>query len=199
MKKTPSSKSPGAPKRQKTSKNASTPRQSRKTSKKRDDPFAAPPHPLGFNFLSEERPIRASKFGAILPTLVAKYGFGRKIGVERFHNAWNDALATVFRAESLDGWNDWDGWNNRAGEDGWNDWGSGENWRNAGDEFAPTSKLATYARHARPVAFRGGTLSVCVESRLLCQELSFYLPQILREIQTALPDENVERIKLVVR
>jgi len=42
-------------------------------------------------------------------------------------------------------------------------------------------------------------LSVCVESRLLCQELSFYLPQILREIQTALPDENVEKIKLVVR
>ena len=181
MKKSPSSKSPGAPKWQKTSKNASTPRQSRKTSKKRDDPFAAPPHPLGFNFLSEERPIRATKFGSILPTLVAKYGFGRKIGVERFHNAWNDALATVFRAESLDGWSDWEDWSDGA----------------AG--FAPTSKLATYARHARPVAFRGGTLSVCVESRLLCQELSFYLPQILREIQTALPDENVERIKLVVR
>ncbi|MBR4976472.1 MAG: hypothetical protein IKY61_05405 [Thermoguttaceae bacterium] len=42
-------------------------------------------------------------------------------------------------------------------------------------------------------------MSVCVESRLLCQELSFYLSQILREIQTTLPDENVERIKLVVR
>lgn len=184
MKKTPSSKSPGAPKRQKTSKNAATTRQSRKTSKKRDDPFAAPPHPLGFNFLSEERPIRASKFGAILPTIVAKYGFGRKIGVERFHNAWNDALATVFRAESLDGWDDWE---------------SGESWNGADAGFAPTSKLAIYSQHARPVAFRGGTLSVCVESRLLCQELSFYLPQILREIQTALPDENVERIKLVVR
>lgn len=181
MKKSPSSKSPGAPKRQKTSKNASTPRQSRKTSKKRDDPFATPPHPLGFNFLSEERPIRATKFGSILPTLVAKYGFGRKIGVERFHNAWNDALATVFRAESLDGWNDWEDWN---------DGGAG---------FDSPSKLATYTQHARPVAFRGGTLSVCVESRLLCQELSFYLPQILREIQTTLPDENVERIKLVVR
>ncbi|MBP3529850.1 MAG: DUF721 domain-containing protein [Thermoguttaceae bacterium] len=184
MKKTPSSKSPGAPKRQKTSKNAATTRQSRKTSKKRDDPFAAPPHPLGFNFLSEERPIRASKFGAILPTIVAKYGFGRKIGVERFHNAWNDALATVFRAESLDGWDDWE---------------SGESWNGADAGFAPTSKLAIYSQHARPVVFRGGTLSVCVESRLLCQELSFYLPQILREIQTALPDENVERIKLVVR
>ncbi|MBQ9799223.1 MAG: DUF721 domain-containing protein [Thermoguttaceae bacterium] len=188
MKKSPSSKSPGAPKRQKTSKNAATTRQSRKTSKKRDDPFAAPPHPLGFNFLSEERPLRASKFGAILPTIVAKYGFGRKIGVERFHNAWNDALATVFRAESLDAWNDWESWE------------SGENWSDGGAAgFDPASKLATYTRHARPVAFRGGTLSVCVESRLLCQELSFYLPQILREIQTALPDENVERIKLVVR
>lgn len=185
MKKSPSSKSPGAPKRQKTAKNASAPRQSRKTSKKRDDPFAAPPHPLGFNFLSEERPIRASKFGAILPTIVAKYGFGRKIGVERFHNAWNDALATVFRAESLDGWDDWEGWE------------SGGSWNDGGN--ASPSKLATYTRHARPVAFRGGTLSVCVESRLLCQELSFYLPQILRELQTALPDENVERIKLVVR
>jgi hypothetical protein len=187
MKKSPSSKSPGAPKRQKTSKNASTPRQSRKTSKKRDDPFAAPAHPLGFNFLSEERPLRASKFGAILPTIVAKYGFGRKIGVERFHNAWNDALATVFRAESLDGWNDWAGWEGEGSEENWN------------GGFASTPKLATYTRHARPVVFRGGTLSVCVESRLLCQELSFYLPQILREIQTALPDENVERIKLVVR
>ncbi|MBR4976471.1 MAG: hypothetical protein IKY61_05400, partial [Thermoguttaceae bacterium] len=81
------------------------------------------------------RPIRATKFGSILPTLVAKYGFGRKIGVERFHNAWNDALATVFRAESLDGWNDWEDWN---------DGGAG---------FDSPSKLATYTQHARPVAF----------------------------------------------
>ena len=198
MKKSPSSKSPGAPKRQKTSKNVGSPRQSRKTSKKRDDPFAAPPHPLGFNFLSEERPIRASKFGAILPTIVAKYGFGRKIGVERLQNAWNDALAAVFRAETLDdgsgwdGWDDWDGWDN-------GEIGNARESRNGAAGFAPTTKLATYLRHARPVAFRGGTLSVCVESRLLCQELSFYLPQILREIQSTLPDENVERVKLVVR
>ncbi len=180
MKKTPSSKSPDAPKRQKIAKTRAS---NRKTSKKRDDPFAAPPHPLGFNFLSEERPIRAVKFGAILPTIVAKYGVGRKLGVERFHKAWNDALAAVFRAETDAGWDDWD--------DAWALDGS-----NAG---AASSKLATYSKHAVPVAFRGGALSVRVASNLLCQELRFYLPQILREIQTALPDENVEKIKLVLR
>lgn len=180
MKKIPSSKSPDATKRQN---NAKSRVPKRKTSKKRDDPFAAPPHPLGFNFLSEERPIRASRFGAILPTIVAKYGFGRKLGVERFHKAWNDALAAVFRAETDPGWDDWD--------DAWAIDGS-----NAG---AAASKLATYSKYAVPVAFRGGALTVRVASNLLCQELRFYLPQILHEIQTTLPDENVEKIKLVLR
>ena len=104
------------------------------SAKKNRDPFARPPHPLGYRFLSDERPIRASRFGSIIPSVMAKYGLGRRIGVERFHEAWRGALETVFGgpddefAPELDG--------------------------------GASDKLQTYLQYARPVSFRSGTLRV---------------------------------------
>lgn len=174
MKKSRSPKSPGASNRRKTAKEPKF---------RKNDPFAKPPHPLGFNFMSEERPIRASKFDTILPTVIAKYGFGRRLGVERFNAAWRDALTAVFGAR-----------NEPRSADGFDDFWADDDFDDGG-----SSKLATYLEFARPQTFRGGALTVRIASNLLYQELQFYLPALLKEIQAALPDENVERIKLVCR
>ena len=140
---------------------------------RKNDPFARPPHPLGYQFLSEERPLRASKVGSVLPSLVAKYGLGRKIGVERMQNAWREALDVVFAQRSND------------------------EFYQESDE--PSSKLATFLKYAKPVSFRAGALRVEIVSNLLYQELQFYSSAILKEIQKRLPDENVKTIKLIVR
>ncbi len=140
------------------------------------DPFATPPHPLGFQFLDEERPLRATKFGAILPSVISKYGLGRKLTVERFQNAWRDALQAVFGDDSRSKFDEADP---------------------CGDRVA--SKLDFYLKYARLVSFRGGTIRVEIASNLLYQELQFYLDSILDELRRLLPDDNLERIKLVVR
>jgi len=140
---------------------------------RKNDPFARPPHPLGYQFLSEERPLRASKVGSVLPSLIARYGLGRKIGVERMQNAWREALAVVFTQRSSDEFY---------------------------QEYDESSgKLETFLKYAKPVSFRAGALRVEIVSNLLYQELQFYSNAILKEIQKRLPDENVETIKLVVR
>ena len=143
------------------------------SAKKNRDPFARPPHPLGYRFLSDERPIRASRFGAIIPSVMAKYGLGRRIGVERFHEAWRGALETVFGGPTDEFAPELDG--------------------------GASDKLQTYLQYARPVSFRSGTLRVEIASNLLYQELQFYLSQILQEIRRRLPDENIQSIKLIVR
>ena len=51
---------------------AQTGAKKRPASKK--SPFATPPHPLGYNYIPEGRPIRATTFAAILPSVIAKYG-----------------------------------------------------------------------------------------------------------------------------
>jgi len=149
-------------------------KKSKTTGYDRSDPFAVPPNPLGYRALTEERPLRASRFGSVLPSIAAKYGLGRKLGVERFNAAWRDALATVFDADSFMDFGESDG-------------------------SEGPSKLETYAKYARPVAFRGGVLRIELASNLLLQELQFYLASLLRELQTRLPEEKIEKIKLSVR
>ena len=140
------------------------------------DPFAIPPHPLGYRFLSEERPLRATKFNAILPSVISRYGLGRKLVVERFQNAWRKALEVVFVDDSYAQYDFSDPYEERG-----------------------VSKLDFYLRHARLVSFRGGTAYVEIASNLLYQELQFYLGSILNELRRLLPEDKIEKIKLVVR
>ncbi|MBQ9872972.1 MAG: DUF721 domain-containing protein [Thermoguttaceae bacterium] len=153
------------------------PKNRKSSGSRRDDPFARPAHPLGFQFLSEERPIRASKFGAILPSVMAKYGLGRKLAVERINAAWRESLRVVLTgAFDSDFSVDLD------------------------DENLPSDdKLATFERNARPVSLRGGALRVEVVSSILCQELRFHLEPILRELRRRLPEEKIEKIKLIAK
>jgi hypothetical protein len=150
------------------------PKKPNSRSAKKKDPFARPPHPLGYQFLSDERPVRATKFSSVLPSIIAKYGLGRRLSVERFQNAWREALQVVFDDSLVD---DFD-------------------YADLEDEQIP-SKLETYMKYARPVSFRSATLRVEIASNLLYQELQFYLGDILKEMRLRLPDENIEKIKLL--
>lgn len=141
---------------------------------RKKDPFARPPHPLGFNFLSEERPIRAARFGSVIPSVMAKYGFGRRLGVERFAAAWRAALETVLAADEYDAYEP------------------------EFDDDTP-SKLDTFLKYARPVSFRGGVLRVEIASNLLYQEMQFCIGGVLQELRRRLPEEDVRSIKLVVK
>ena len=124
------------------------------------------------NFLSEERPIKATKFSSVLPSVVAKYGLGRKLSIERFQAAWTTSLERVF------------GMTDAVSYD------SGE--------FA-FDKLALFTKYARLTSYRSGTLRVEVASGLLFQELQFNAQDLLREMRAQLPNENLTSIKIVVR
>ena len=147
---------------------AQTGAKKRPASKK--SPFATPPHPLGYNYIPEGRPIRATTFAAILPSVIAKYGLGRKLGVERFQTAWHESLAEVFGASR-----------------------SQDHEVDGGDQYA------LFTRHTRLLTFRGGVLRVAVASNLLYQELQFQLADLLRAMRARLPNENIKQIKIVVR
>jgi len=142
-----------------------------------NDPFAVAPNPLGKTHLAEERPIRATRFASLLPAVYAKYGIGRKLGVERFLDAWRESLAAVFSD------------------------GGAETCFDARDEDKPQvfDRAATFATCARPTSFRGGVLRVELNSNLLLQEFHFHLPTLLREMQRRLPDEKIRQIKLALR
>ena len=146
----------------------------RRKKAKINDPFAIPPNPLGFQFLAERRPARASQFGAILPSIIAKYGLGRKLSVERFHEAWDAALEKVFGVEENEFSSD------TLGEEG-------------------SSRLETFRKYARPATFRGGVLRVEVVSNLLAGELQYSTPELLAELRRLLPHEKIERLKIAVR
>lgn len=155
---------------------APNPSKKRKTRKPNArDPFSRPPHPLGINFLNEERPIRAVKFNALLPSIVAKYGLGRSLSAEKYQNAWREALRRVFEQE-----------------DDFADYYAEEN------DGAP-NKLETFLKYTRPVSFRGGALRVEIASNLLYQELQFYQTQLVAELRALLPNEQIEKIKAVVK
>ena len=121
--------------------------------------------------------MRASSFASVLPSVVSKYGLGRKIGVERWRNAWNEALEVVF------------------GDRG--DFGDFDDERDV-DASAP-SRLETFRKYARPASYRSRTLRVEVTSNLLMQELQFYSARLLNELRRILPDESIEKIKLVAK
>jgi len=55
-------------------------------------------HPLGFQYMSEERPLTVSRFSDILPGLVARYGLGRKLGVEKYQRTWEQILSKLTAA-----------------------------------------------------------------------------------------------------
>ena len=146
---------------------SSSAKKRRATSK---SPFATPPHPLGYNFIPEGRPLRASSFASILPSVISKYGLGRKLGVERFQAAWRDALVSVFGVAELDEF-----------------------------AAALPDKLTLFAQHTRLSSFRGGVLRVEVASNLLYQELQFHVADLLRALCARLPDEKIQQLKIVVR
>lgn len=141
------------------------------------DPCAPPPHPLGYRFLEEKPPLRATPFASIIPAVSAKYGFGRRLGVERFLAAWQGALEAVFGADDF----------GDSGYDGFDDYGGS----------AP-GRLETFRKFSRPGALRGGTLRVEVASNLLANELQFQLPTLLAQLRARLPNEKIDQIKIVV-
>lgn len=142
------------------------------TSNKRKDPFAVPPNPFGFAFLEERPRLRATQFGSILPSVIAKYGIGRRLGVERFVEAWNESLEVVFGGE-------------------WED--------DSERDFDVPSLLETFRAKTKLLSFRAGILRVEVASNLLANELQFRTPQLLSEMRGRLPNETIERLKLVIR
>lgn len=139
----------------------------------RKDPFAVPPNPLGYNFLDERPRLRATQFGSILPSVIAKYGVGRRLGVERFHEAWQAAVEAVFGADDEFGYDD-------------------------GFDDETPGRLETLRKHTRPASFRGGVLRVEVVSNLLANELQFQIPQLLSEMRRRLPNEKIDQIRIVV-
>ena len=140
-------------------------RKSQSKSQTGSNPFAA-------NFLSEERPIRATKFSSVLPSIIAKYGVGRKLSIERFQTAWSTALERVFGAVDPDAYD---------------------------AETFTFDKLSLFKKYARVASYRNGTLRIEVASGLLSQELQFNAQELLREIRALLPDETLTSIKIVVR
>ncbi len=117
--------------------------------------------------------MRASKFRSVLPSIMAKYGLGRKLGVERFNAAWREALTAVFTpVDSYDAYA-------------------------MGTE--PQGKLELFLKYARPVSYRGGVLRIQIASNLLNQELQFHIGELLSEIRERLPEENVQSIRVVAR
>ena len=137
------------------------------------DPFAVPPHPLGYRSLDERPKLRASRFDTILPSVIAKYGVGRRLGVERFHEAWRESVETVF--------------------------GAPDEFDYADEYDASTpGRLETIRKNTRPASFRGGVLRVEVVSNLLANELQFQLPQLLSEMRRRLPNEKIDQIRIVV-
>ncbi|MGI6402058.1 MAG: DUF721 domain-containing protein [Thermoguttaceae bacterium] len=140
---------------------------------KKKDPFSNPPNPLGYNYLEERARINATQFSSIIPSVIARYGIGRKLGVERFLEAWNATLEAVFGDDDFVAYDDF-------------------------DEAVP-SRLETIRRHSRLASFRGGVLRIEVVSSLLAGELHFQAPQLLKELRKRLPYENLDQIKFVVR
>lgn len=165
----------------------------RKTSRaKKNDPFAKPAHPLGYTFISEERPIRATKFGSLLPSITAKYGLGRRLGAERFQNAWRETITAVFAEQ--------DDFYAYQSDYGMSDSYAGNNAGGFGyDSPQQPDKAALFLKYAKPVSVRGGVLRVEIVSNLLFQELQFYQTAIVQRLQALLPNENIRSIKFVVK
>lgn len=153
-----------------TGSNGTPPQRGAKKKESQKDPFAVPPHPLGFNYLEERPRLRATRIDAILPSVFAKYGVGRKLAAERFQEAWRAALEALYAAQDDFGF----------------------------DEDAP-SRLETFLKCSRPTSLRAGTLRVEVVSHLLASELQFQTPKLLTLLREQLPGETIAEIKLVVR
>ncbi|MDO5309226.1 MAG: hypothetical protein Q4G03_07005 [Planctomycetia bacterium] len=143
----------------------------RKRTNSRPDPFARAPHPLGFQFLSDERPIRAVSFQAILPSVVAKYGLGRKMANQRLQEAWQNALRNVFCQEDA----------------------------LLTDQLDGNAKLELFLENTRATTLRAGALRIEIASNLLYQELLFVKSQLLAQLQSQLHDVALKSLKFVVR
>lgn len=159
---------------------------SKKRKTRKNDPFAKPEHPLGYNFLSEERPIRATKFNALLPSIVAKYGLGRSLTADQFQNAWKQALQDVFADQ------------NEYYDYSYSDGDIDSFAQNSPQNYVP-DKAAMFLKYAKAVSIRGGVLRVEIVSNILYQELQFYQVPILQRLRQLLPNKNIEKIKFVVK
>ena len=137
---------------------------------KKKSPFATPPHALGYNYLPVGRPLRASTFASVLPSVIAKYGLGRKLVTEKLASAWRAALTEVF--------------------------GSAVDYEY---DASSVDKFDLFTRHTRLSSFRGGVFRVEVDSNLLYQELQFQASDLLRVLKAQLPDEKLTQLKIVVR
>ena len=158
-------------KRSSTGSNGAAPKRGAKKSGTDKDPFAVPPHPLGYRFQEERPRLRATRFDAILPAVVAKYGVGRKLIAEQFQDAWRAVLKEIYGGEdeyAFDG------------------------------EVAP-SRLETFLKCSRPTSLRGGVLRIEVVSHLLASELQFQTPKLLSALRSQLPDATINEIKIAVR
>ena len=154
-----------------TGSNGTPPKRGAKKKESQKDPFAVPPHPLGFNYLEERPRLRATRIDAILPSVFAKYGVGRKLAAERYEEAWRAALEALYAAQDDFGFD--------------------------GDD-AP-SRLETFLKCSRPTSLRAGVLRVEVVSHLLASELQFQTPKLVALLSEQLPGETIAEIKLVVR
>lgn len=47
-------------------------------------------HPLGFSYMTETRPLKATPMSAIIPQLFAQYGLGRQLALSRFIKVWEE-------------------------------------------------------------------------------------------------------------
>lgn len=52
-------------------------------------------HPLGFCCQDERRPFRAIRFGKLFPEIAAKFGLMRRLGNERWEQAWQEIFQSV--------------------------------------------------------------------------------------------------------
>ena len=154
-----------------TGSNDSAPKRGAKKQSSPKDPFAVPPHPLGYNFLEERPRLRASRFDTILPSVVAKYGLGRRLIADQYHEAWREALEALY---------------------------GGQEEFDFVEESA-SNRLETFLKCSRPTSLRGGVLRIEVVSHLLASELQFQTPRLLDELRARLPNETINEIKLAVR
>ncbi|MDO5581356.1 MAG: DUF721 domain-containing protein [Planctomycetia bacterium] len=47
-------------------------------------------HPFGISWMDERRPCEYTPFSSIVPRMFAKFGIGRRLGIERFQKAWEE-------------------------------------------------------------------------------------------------------------
>ena len=157
--------------RSSTGSGGSNPRRGAKKNGNAKDPFAVPPHPLGYSFQEERPRLRATRFDEIVPSVVSKYGIGRKLIAEQFQEAWRETLKSIYGADDEFGFD---------------------------DDVAP-GRLETFLKCSRPTSLRGGVLRIEVVSHLLASELQFQTPKLLSELRSRLPQNEINEIKIAVR